>query len=136
MSVSRVLGMRAKITASGQSLLTYYLSPRGFLTLFPTDLLLLAYTACVILVVITLRVLADAQLTVEENPEHAQKLAAKAERYIEWALNSVVFFMAVEFSSTLTSVFVIFEDNVWPAIAICGGVALCARYVMRKVIHL
>jgi len=135
MSVSRIYGTRTRLLASGQPLLPYYLSVRGFLTLLPLDILLLAYTVCVILVVITLRILAQAQLTAEENPQHAQKLAAKAEKYIERTLNGVVFFMAFEFLTTLNSVYILFEDNFWPAIALCAAIAYFARYLMHRVIN-
>ncbi len=136
LSVGRVLGMRAKLIASNQPLLPYYLSLQGLQTLVPLDLFLILYTASAILVVITLRVLAEAQLTVDEKPEHAQALAVKAGKYIEWALNGVVFFMALEFSSTLTSFYIIFQDNYWAAIMLCAGVALCARYLMHKVANI
>jgi hypothetical protein len=78
LSVSRALAFRAKVDA--QSLWSYYVSVHGLLTLVPLDLIIVAYTTFVTLVVITLRVLVEAQLSVEEKPERAQTLTAKAEK--------------------------------------------------------
>lgn len=128
--------MRAKLLAAGQPLLQTYFSDQGFTTLLPLDLILVMYTVSIILMVVTLRVLAEAQLSVEENPERGQTLAAKAEKYIEWVLNAVVFFMALEYLSTLTSFYMIFQDSYWAAMVLCVIVALCARYVMRKVLKI
>lgn len=129
-SVSRVLDLRAKIPPN--ELLSYYVSVQGLLTLVPLDLLLLGYTFFVILVIITLRILADAQISAEEKPEQAQRLADKAEKYIERALNGLVFFIAFEFLSALTSLHILIEDNYWFAIAICLIVALIGRHIMHR----
>ena len=136
LSVSRVLAFRAKLPADGQSLWSYYVSPHGLMTLVPLDLIILAYTTFVTLVVITLRVLVEAQLSVEENPERAQTLAAKAEKYIEMALYGVVFFIILEFSTALTSLSILVQDNVWPGIGICVIATLTVRLVMRRVAHI
>ncbi len=129
-SVTRVLGLRAKIPTN--ELLPYYVSTQGLLTFVPLDLMLLGYTFFVILVIITLRILADAQIATDDNPEHAQALAGKAEKYIEWALNGLVFFIAFEFSSALTSLHILIADNYWVEIAICVLVALIARSIMHR----
>ena len=133
-SVTRILGLRAKIPQN--ELLPYYVSPQGLLTFVPLDLLVLGYTFFVILVIITLRILADAQISAEDSPEHAQALAGKAEKYIEWALNGLVFFIAFEFSSALTSLHILIEDNYWAAIAICVVVALITRSIMHQMTHI
>lgn len=136
LSVSRLMGLREKLPAPGQSLSSYYVSIQGLLTLFPLDLVLLVYTAFVILVVLTLRVLVEAQLAVNENPERAQTLAAKAEKYIEIALSGVVFFISFEFTTALTSLHTLAGDNVWPIIGICVITTLTARVVMRRVANI
>jgi len=133
-SVTRILDLRAKIPTN--ELLPFYVSAQGLLTFVPLDLLVLGYTFFVILVIITLRILADAQLATEDNLEHAQALADKAEKYIEWALNGLVFFIAFEFSSALTSLHILIGDNYWVAIAICVLVALIARSIMHRITHI
>src|SRR5208337_2529372 len=133
-SVTRILNLRAKIPQN--ELLANYVSAQGLLTYVPLDLLMLGYTFFVILVIITLRILADAQIATEDNPEHAQALANRAEKYIEWALNGLVFFIAFEFSSALTSLHILIEDNYWVAIAICILVALIARSIMHRMTHI
>ncbi|MGA2784826.1 MAG: hypothetical protein ABSF09_09040 [Candidatus Bathyarchaeia archaeon] len=136
LSVSRVVAFRAKLQADGQSLWSFYVSVHGMLTLVPLDLMLLVYTSFVILVVVTLRVLVEAQLSIEENPERAQALAGKAERYIESALYGVVFFIIFEFTTALTSLQILVQDNVWPGIGICIIATLSTRLVIRKVAHI
>jgi hypothetical protein len=136
LSVSRLLGLREKLPAAGQSLSSYYVSIQGLLTLVPLDLILIIYTVFVILVVITLRVLVEAQLVVKEDPERAQALAGKAEKYIESALYGIVFFITFEFTTALTSLHALFDDNVWPGIGICVITTLTARAVMRRVAHI
>ena len=133
-SVTRILDLRAKIPANELS--SYYVSSQGLLTFVPLDLLVLGYTFFVILVIITLRILADAQIAAEDSPEHAQALADRAEKYIEWALNGLVFFIAFEFSSALTALHILIEDNYWVAIAICILIALIARSIMHRITHI
>jgi hypothetical protein len=130
-SVTRILDLRTKIPQN--ELLPYYISAQGLLTFVPLDVLVLGYTFFVILVIITLRILADAQIAAEDNPEHAQTLADKAERYIEGALNGLVFFIVFEFSSALTSLHILVQDNYWVAIAISILVALIARSIMHRI---
>ena len=136
LSVNRILRLRETLAAAGQLLSSYYVGIQGLLTLVPLDLMLLVYTAFVILVVVTLRILVEAQLSVEENPERAQALARKAEKHIESALNGVVFFITFEFTSALTSLHMLFGDNVWPEIGIYVIVTLTARAVMRRIAHI
>ena len=131
--MTRVLNARSKLPPGGQALLSYFLSAQGFLTLVPLDMLLVAYACSVVLVVFTLRILADAQLVAEENPERAQSLAGKAEKYIEWALNLLVFFIVFEFATVLTLFHALFGDDYWPGIAICFVIAFMARSAMRRI---
>ena len=136
LSVSRVLDVRSKLPPGGSALLPYFLSTQGFLTLLPLDILLVAYACSVILVVFTLRILAEAQLAIEENPTHAQELAEKAEKHIELALNTLVFFIVFEFATVLTSLHILFEEDYWPVIGICLVVALASRSLMRRMTHI
>ena len=134
LSVSRAIAFRAKVDS--QSLWSYYISRQGLMTLVPLDLILLAYTTFVTLIVITLRVLVEAQLSVEENSERAQTLAGKAEKYIEIALYGLVFFIVFEFTSALTLLQSLIQDDVWPGIGICLITTLTVRLVIRKVAHI
>jgi hypothetical protein len=72
----------------------------------------------------------------EENLEHAELLAGKAEKYIEYALSGLVFFIAFEFSSGLSSLHILLDDDVWFGIAISVSAALIARYGIRKITHI
>jgi hypothetical protein len=132
LTTNRALGLRASIPG-GQGLLQFYVSGQGLLTLVPLDLILLIYTFFIILDIVTLRVLAEAQIAAEENPEHAQRLAGKAEKYIDWALSGLVFFITVEFSSALSSLHILIEgDNFWVLSAISVIVAMIARSIMHR----
>jgi len=133
LSVTRVINTRAKLPPGGQALLPYFLSAQGLMTLVPLDLLLGAYACSVILVVFTLRILADAQLVAEENPERARALAGKSEKYIEWALNLLVFFIVFEFATVLTLFHVLFGDDYWPGIGICLAIAFVSKSAMRRI---
>jgi hypothetical protein len=134
LTVNRIVGLRAQLPPNELS--SVYASVQGMLTFVPLDLMMLGYTFFVILVIVTLRILAEAQIAGDENLQQAQELAGKAEKYIEWALNGLVFFIAFEFSSALTWLHILADDNVWPAIAICILVALIARSVMHRITHI
>ena len=131
LSVSRAVSVQSKFVGS-ESLSNYYFSLEGFLTLVPLDLLLVAYACSIILVVFTLRILAEAQLLAEEDSDRARSLSERAEKYIEWALNALVFFVTLEFSSILAWMHIFFATDLWPVIAMCLSVALMARVIMRK----
>jgi hypothetical protein len=109
----------------------------GLLTLVPWDLFLLTYVSTLFLVLITLRVLAEAQMSLEQHPKRAEALMAKAERYVDWAVTGTVFFTAFEFLSTPFFLrFVIFSDNFWPYLVVSLAIALCIRYVMHRVMNI
>jgi len=115
-------------------LMRFYLSNQGLLLLVPWDVFMLAYISCLILLVITFRLLAEAQRHLEENPKRAEALTDKAENYVEWALTGAVFFSSMEFLSTVFLLrFVFFSGNVWPYLAISLGLALCVRLVMDRI---
>jgi hypothetical protein len=132
LTTNRALGLRASLPG-GQGLLQYYVSGEGLLTLVPLDCMLLIYTFFIILDIVTLRVLAEAQIAAEENPEHAQELAGKAEKYIDWALSGLVFFITVEFSSALSSLHILIVDNFWILLVISAKVAVIVRSIMHRI---
>ena len=113
----------------------FYLSSSGFYRIAPWDVLTAAYIVILFLNVITLRVLAEAQVTREENRKRSNALLAKADKYTEWTLVGSVFFMSMEFLSTFFILrYVIFKGDVWLYLVLSLVLAVIVHRLMHKVL--
>ena len=115
-----------KSLAVMQAYFGYYFSPEGILTLVPLDAVLLIYIGSVLLSVVTIKILAEAQLA--EDPNRVDALVLKADKYLGWILSLLFFFMIVEYSSSVEFVRILVSGNFLMFILI----ALAATYVVSK----
>ena len=99
----------AKDPATMKAYLDYYFSLRGLLTIVPLDLTLLLYIASVMIAIITIKILAEAQLT--DDPQRADALILKADKYLGWILSLLIFFMILEYSSSLEFIQIVASGN-------------------------
>lgn len=99
----------AKDPATMKAYLDYYFSLRGLLTIVPLDLTLLLYIASVMIAIITIKILAEAQLT--DDPQRADGLILKADKYLGWILSLLIFFMILEYSSSLEFIQIVASGN-------------------------
>ena len=116
----------AKDPATIKAYLDNYFSLRGLLTIVPLDLTLLLYIASVMIAIITIKILAEAQLT--DDPQRADALILKADKYLGWILSLLIFFMILEYSSALEFMQIVASGNFLILLAVC----LAATFVVSR----
>jgi len=99
----------AKDPATLRAYLDRYFSFQGLMTIVPLDLVLLLYIASVMIAIITIKILAEAQLT--DDPQRADALILKADKYLGWILSLLIFFMIMEYSSALEFIQILTSGN-------------------------
>ena len=109
-----------------------YFSFRGLLTVVPLDLVLLLYIASVMIAIVTIKILAEAQLA--EDPGRADALILKADKYLAWILSLLVFFMIFEYSSALEFMQLLSSGNLLILLALDAIAALVvSRFLQRAI---
>jgi len=98
-----------KDPATLKAYLDYYFSYQGLVTIVPIDLMLLLYIASVMIAIITIKVLAEAQLT--DDQERAEVLILRADKYLGWILSLLIFFMIMEYTSSLEILRILASGN-------------------------
>jgi hypothetical protein len=121
-----------KDPATMKAYLDYYFSYQGLVTIVPMDLMLLLYIASVMIAIVTIKVLAEAQLT--DDQEKADTLILRADKYLGWILSLLIFFMFVEYGSSLEILRIIASGNFLVFLAISLVATLVVSRFMSKAI--
>jgi len=95
--------------ATMQAYLKYYFSPEGLVTLIPLDIVLIIYIGSVLLAIITIKLLAEAQLA--EDPNRVDALVLRADKYLGWILSLLIFFMILEYSTSVEFIQILTSGN-------------------------
>jgi hypothetical protein len=113
-----------------------YFNLYGLKILIPHDILLLAFSATVILSVCSIILLARALLAVEEKEQvKAKQLTDSGMRYFGWVLTLVIFFIAIHWmEESLFPFGTIFQENMWIIIGIAIAITIVARRIVHRVI--
>ena len=122
----------AKDPATLKAYLDYYFSLRGLVTVVPLDLMLLLYIASVMIAIITIKILAEAQLT--DDPQRADALILKADKYLGWILSLLIFFMLMEYGSALEFVQILASGNFLILLAIVAAATCVVSRFMTNAI--
>jgi hypothetical protein len=111
-----------------------YFSHYGLNMLIPHDLLLLAYSAAVILSVISIVLLAQALISFENKESHQVKyLTEKGMKYFRWVLTLVIFFIVVNWmEESLFPFGTIFQENMWIILGIATIITVLVRVALGK----
>jgi hypothetical protein len=109
-----------------------YFSLQGLVTIVPLDLMILLYITSVMIAIITIKVLAEAQLT--DNPEHADALILKADKYLGWILSLLIFFMIMEYGSALEFLQILSSGNFLILLAIAAVATFIVSRFMTNAI--
>jgi len=110
----------------------YYFSYTGVLTLIPLDVVLLIYIGSVLLSVVTIKILAEAQLA--EDPNRVDALVLRADKYLGWILSLLFFFMIVEYSSSVEFVRILVSGNFLLFVIASLAATVVVSKFMRKLI--
>ena len=110
----------------------YYFSHTGALTLIPLDVVLLIYIGSVLLSLVTIKILAEAQLA--EDPNRVDALVLRADKYLGWILSLLFFFMIVEYSSSVEFVRILVSGNFLFFIVAALAATMVVSKFMRKLI--
>jgi len=110
----------------------YYFSYSGVLTLIPLDAVLLIYIGSVLLSLVTIKILAEAQLA--DDPDRVDALVLRADKYLGWILSLLFFFMIVEYSSSVEFVRILVSGDFLTFIVIALAATLIVSKFMRKLI--
>jgi hypothetical protein len=117
---------------SMQAYLKYYFSTVGFVTLIPLDIILLIYIGAVLLAIVTIKILAVAQLA--EDPNRVDALVLRADKYLGWILSLLVFFMIFEYGTSVELIQILSSGNFLIFIAIGLAATVVVSYYIRRVI--
>jgi len=138
LQVPRLLSIVYTLEASykANQIEALYLSSWGLYRLAPWDVLSVVFLALLFLTVITLRVLAEAQAVREKDRKRSDALLAKADKYTEWSLVGTVFFMSMEFLSTLFVLrYVIIQGDVWLYLVLSLALAIIVHRLMHRILN-
>jgi len=115
-----------------QAYLKYYFSPPGLVTLIPLDIILVIYIGSVLLSIVTIKILAEAQLA--EDPNRVDALVLRADKYLGWILSLLVFFMIFEYGSSVELLQILSCGNFLIFIAVGLAATVVVSYYIRRVI--
>ena len=118
--------------ATMQAYLKYYFSPEGFVTLIPLDIVLIIYIGSVLLAIVTIKILAEAQLA--EDPNRVDALVLRADKYLGWILSLLIFFMILEYGSSVEFLQILTSGNFLIFIILDLAATVAVSYYMRRVI--
>jgi hypothetical protein len=113
-----------------------YFSSYGLKILIPHDLLLGAYSAAVILSVISIILFARALLALEEKAQDKSKqLINSGMKYFGWVLTLVIFFIIIHLiEESLFPFGTLFQENMWIIIGFSLGITVAVRVLVSKTI--
>lgn len=115
-----------------QAYLKYYFSPEGFVTLIPLDIILVVYIGSVLLAIVTIKILAEAQLA--EDPDRVDALVLRADKYLGWILSLLVFFMILEYGTSVELLQILTSGNFLIFITVGLATTVVVSYYIRRVI--
>jgi len=121
-----------KDPATMKAYLNYYFSYQGLITIVPLDLMLVLYIASVMIAIITIKILAEAQLT--DDQRRMDTLILRADKYLGWILSLLIFFMIIEYSSSLEIVRILMSGNFLILFAIAAAASLAVSRFMSRAI--
>jgi hypothetical protein len=118
--------------ATMQTYLKYYFSPAGLVTLIPLDIILVIYIGSVLLAIVTIKILAEAQLA--EDPNRVDALVLRADNYLGWILSLLVFFMIFEYGTSVELIQILSSGNFLIFITVGLAATVVVSYYIRRVI--
>jgi hypothetical protein len=111
-----------------------YFGLYGFKMLIPHDLILLMYSATVILSIVCIILLAGALVAVDEGKHRKAKQATeRGMRYFVWVLTLLVFFIVIQWmEESLFPFGNLFQDNMWIILAIAAAITVGVRLLVNR----
>jgi hypothetical protein len=111
-----------------------YFSLFGLTTLVPHDLILLMYSAAVIMSIACILLLAEALLAVDERKhKKAKQLTERAMKYFAWILTLLIFFITIQWmEESLFPFGNIFQDNMWIILGIATAITVVVRMFVNR----
>ena len=118
--------------ATMQAYLKYYFSSDGLVTLIPLDIVMMIYIGSVLLAIVTIKILAEAQLA--EDPNRVDALVLRADKYLGWILSLLLFFMILEYGTEVEFLRILLSGNFLIFIILDLAATFAVSYYMRRVI--
>ena len=111
-----------------------YFGVYGLKMLIPHDLILLMYSATVIMSIVCILLLAGALLAVDERKhKKAKDLTERGMRYFGWVLTLLMFFIVIQWmEESLFPFGNIFQDNMWIILAIAAVITAVVRGLVNR----
>jgi hypothetical protein len=125
-------GFTPRDLATMQAYLNYYFSPAGFVTLIPMDIVMIIYIGSVLLAIVTIKILAEAQLA--EDPNRVDALVLRADKYLGWILSLLLFFMILEYGTVVEFIRIVTSGNFLVFLTLDLAATVAVSYYIRRVI--
>jgi hypothetical protein len=111
-----------------------YFSLFGLKTLVPHDVVLLMYSAAVIMSIACILLLAEALLAVDEKKhKKAKQLTERGMRYFGWILTLLIFFITIQWmEESLFPFGNILQDNMWIILGIATLITVVVRVLVNR----
>jgi hypothetical protein len=111
-----------------------YFSLFGLKTLVPHDIILLMYSAAVIMSIACILLLAEALLAVDERKhKKAKQLTERGMKYFGWILTFLIFFITIQWmEESLFPFGSIFQDNMWIILGIATVITVVVRVLVNR----
>ena len=114
-----------------------YFGPYGLKMLIPHDLILLMYSAAVIMSIVCILLLAEALLALDENKhKKAKQLTERGMKYFGWVLTLLMFFIVIQWmEESLFPFGNIFQDNMWIILGIAAIITVMVRLLVNRIMR-
>jgi hypothetical protein len=111
-----------------------YFGVYGLKMLIPHDLILLMYSATVIMSIACILILAEALLAVDESKhKKARELTERGMKYFRWILTLLMFFIVIQWmEESLFPFGNIFQDNMWIILGVAALITVGVRLLVNK----
>ncbi len=118
--------------ATIQAYLNFYFSPTVLLNLLPADIIMITLIGTFLLTMITIMLLAEAQLT--DDPNRVDALVHRADKYLRWIISFVFFLIFLEFSTVVEILRIFAVDDLLSYAILDLVVTVAMSYYVYKVI--
>jgi len=129
-------GKYCEVTSLPPLSVSDYFGVYGLKMLIPHDLILLMYSATVIMSIAAILLLAEALLAVDERKhEKAKRLTERGMRYFRWTLTLLMFFIVIQWmEESLFPFGNIFQDNMWIILGIAAMITVGVRLLVNRTV--
>lgn len=129
-------GKFAEVTSLPPLSVGEYFSLFGLKTLIPHDIILLLYSAAVIMSIACILLLAEALLAVDERKhKKAKQLTERGMKYFGWILTLLIFFITIQWmEESLFPFGSIFQGNMWIILGIATMITVVVRMLVNRAI--